>query len=1558
MAPPFRSLYQKRSSDNVAAHPMLVRHWSSFSILGASNFKMKRALILLFLSPLFSLAQNSGDTANVPYWIDMMQDPDVNFYTTQRAFNTYWKNRPLSRANGFKAFKRWEWFMEGEVNPDGTYRDRNDMEREFRRFDRLYNTAHNSPGFSAQSTNGIWTNLGPIALPANGTGQPNGMGRINCVGLHPSDTATILIGAPNGGIWKTTDHGTSWTSNSDTLFSMQVSNIRFNPLDPNIVYAGTGDRDAGSRSQKGVLKSTDGGTSWLISNNGMGNRTVGMIILHPSMPDTILAATNAGIYKSVDAGANWSRKSSNTSNYKDIVFQPNNPQVVYATEGGRFYRSTDVGESWTQITSGLPSGTRGVIGVSEDDSAMVYLVLAQGSAYKGTYRSTDGGLNFTTRSTTPNIMDWSTTGSGTGGQAWYDLDVAVDPNDADVLYVGGVNIFKSSDGGSTWTIEAHWVGSGGADAIHADQHALEWSSDGERLYVGNDGGIYYLDHKDDWIDISSGIAITEIYKIGQARHDEDMVINGYQDNGSAIYYGPSNWSTEIGGDGMECAVDPADVNYVYGTVYFGRIFRSQNGGSSFGTIAGSGINGITESGAWVTPYTLAEGNPNQMFVGFRNIWRSDSVKVNGTGNVSWTKLSNNLGGTNSQTIRVVEHSPADPNLLYFARADRKLYRTDSAQASSPNWVDLSSGLPINAMPSDIEAHPYLDSVVYITLSNKVYKSTDFGVSWTDISSNLPSISFRSIVYDENSKEGLYVGGTPGIYYRDSSMTNWTSFYDGFPLDVSVNELEIYYDTIQPALSKLRAATYGRGLWSSDLYDNGTNKPIADFKSSRTESCPNQFIDFTNRSAYNPTSFSWSIQPAYYQLASGQSLADRNIAVKFDSVGYYSVQLTASNANGSDSVLKINLIHISDSVQASNCVTSTVNGAGYGIGISRIQIANLDHRSSGFDGSNSYHDYSCDGVAYLKPNTDYEIAVTVGSYNDENVEVFIDYNDDGDFTDPGEMVSNFSRGRNVRLDTFRTRSNVRKNQFLKMRVVSDFWGLNGNPCDTLGYGESQDHLVYFDVPELQIYQDATALCQGDTFSFRAEVIGRMDSLKWDFGAGAVPRYGMGFGPHEVSYPQAGLYLPTATLNANNSKSMFVTSWAYPLASLTLDTLGSFCETDSVELELTDTLGLQNVSIHWFLNGSAMSFADSVLTLDSLSLADSGAYWVVTNNLGCADTTSPVMVDVYPRPHVNITVNDTAQCMVGNQFDFRSNLILSSGTASYGWLFGDGSNGGVADPSHVYTQDGQFNIILWVESDQGCEDSAFYQVSVHPQPQLSYSANDTSLCENGHSFSLQNTSSISGGSLTALWDLGDGTTSSSDSVTHSYSSSGIYRVELSLESDWGCLDSTFFNLEVLEQADPQFTYSLIAPATYLFEPTDSTLASYLWTFGDGDSSVVVKPRHNYTVNGQYDVELFMDNLNQCADSNTLSLEVATVGFDEDDENGIRIFPNPSQGKFILQQDGNWEILGLVNELGQEVQFELIRTDEVNFELLVPSRGAFLLHLKNASLEKDINYRLIVN
>lgn len=840
--------------------------------------KLYRLLIFSIVSCILTfLASESSDAQQIPQagtsnensdWIGMMQDENARFRDVSDAFYRYWKGRTDYKGNGWKVFKRWEYINESRVLADGKLQAPGYVLDEYTRY-----TANYNPGRSAS---GNWTLVGPEGYPVNGTTQPTGMGRVNAVAFHPTDADIIYVGAPSGGIWKTTDGGSTWINLSADLPSLGVSSILIDPVDPDIIFIGTGDRDAADAPGIGVYKSTDGGASWLASNTGMGDKTVGMMVMHPSNPDIILASTSGGVYKTTNGGISWTAKLA-PGNFKDIKFKPGDPSVVYAiytssTYGAKLYRSSNTGEGWSHITSGIPdggtaaAGARMVIGVSAANPACVYLVqITQSNRnFRALLRSTDSGLNFSIQSTSPNIFDYACDGSGTASQATYDLCVTVDPNDADIVYVGSINNWKSTDGGVTWNIVSHWIGSTYgttcAASLHADQHVYEWSPLTGNLYVGHDGGLHTTnDGGATWTNLSDGLAINQIYKIGQSATTDGLVIFGQQDNGTAVSNG-STITTVIGGDGTESAIDYSDPAYRYGCYVMGDLKRSANG--LYYPIA-EAVNGITETGPWVTPYILHDTDPNTMFAGYQNVWRTNNVKTSSYTAVTWSAISTGEVGNCS----VIEQSPADVDILYVVRSG-EIQRTDNANdpAGSVTWTYCS--LPDGYTPSDLEAHPSDPDIIYATAGYTVYSSNDKGVTWTDMDPNysLPSLFINCLVYDEYSNEGIYIGNQAGVWYKDAGMTDWMLFSTGLP-PVDVRELEIFYDPVGTQ-NRIKAATYGRGLWQSDLIETGILNP-AGFTA--TASSQSQ-IDLTwdlNPSSDNVL-LAFSTTPAFGTPADGTS----------------------------------------------------------------------------------------------------------------------------------------------------------------------------------------------------------------------------------------------------------------------------------------------------------------------------------------------------------------------------------------------------------------------------------------------------------------------------------------------------------------------------------------------------------------------------------------------------------------------------------------------------------------------------------------------------------------
>ncbi len=833
-------------------------------------------------------------------WRASMHDPTTNFFVIQDSFANEFEGKPYTKGQGIKQFRRWEYYWQGRVDAMGNFPTAGNVLSEMHKY---YSSHTDSRNYLSGSGN--WSLLGPTAKPLNGTGQPNGNGRLNCIAFDPVDPNVLYVGAPSGGFWKSIDNGLTWTKYSTGLTRLGVSSIVVHPTNPNIIYLGTGDRDGGDAPGYGVWRSTDTGLTWSARNNGMGNQTVNEINMDPNNSNILIASTNNGIYRSIDGGSSWTQVFSG-HNCKDIVMHPTNSNIIYAA-GTNFYRSLDNGQTWTQITAGVPTGVqRLALAVSLHQPNYIYILAGGANGLVALCRSTNSGISFTTRSNSPNILGYSNTGADNNSQAWYDLVLAANPTNANEIYVAGVNVWKSTNGGQNWSIVGHWTGSG-ADDVHADHHALEFSPHNNTLFNGNDGGIYQTtDAGVSWNELSSGLYIAQIYKIGVSQQKQDQVINGYQDNGTSINEG-SDFITEIGGDGMECIIDPNDNNYMYGALYYGDIRRSTNGGNNFNSIVGP----INETGAWVSPYTLDPNNANRMYAGFDNVWRNDAVRST----ANWIQISNFSGTSNMTDMQL---APSNSSVMYVSRArnGERFFRTANAAAANPTWTNLSGALPVNATPKDIEIDVNDPSHLFIAIGNDIYESTNSGNSWVNFSGSLPNISLNTIVIDKDSPiDAMYVGMDVGIYYRDNTLTDWLMYATGLP-NVEVSELDIYRN-VSECKSTLYAATYGLGLWKADLKDPGSIAAVACFETSQTNLCTGDRVDLTDLSSFSPSSWAWTISPASFSFVSGTNASSQHPKVVFNAAGTYSIQLTATNATGTDVATKPNSIVVNNSINASS-----------------------------------------------------------------------------------------------------------------------------------------------------------------------------------------------------------------------------------------------------------------------------------------------------------------------------------------------------------------------------------------------------------------------------------------------------------------------------------------------------------------------------------------------------------------------------------------------------------------------------------------------------------------
>jgi hypothetical protein len=717
-------------------------------------------------------------------WAEVSSSVTPNFYRMKTSGDDALNAVKTQKGKGFKAFKRWEKYWDQRVFSDGSFPPANLVQKNWE----LYQV---EKSLSALIPGSSWTSLGPNSS----SGGYAGIGRINRLTFHPSNSSIIFACTAGGGLWKTTNGGTSWVPLTDNLASIGTSGLVINPTDPNIMYLATGDGDGADTYSYGVLKSTNGGLTW----NATGlTFTTGTVIYklqqHATDPNILLAGTNGGLYRTANGGTSWTKVVASGQFYDIEALSATN--MVAVTKGG-FYRSTDSGATWVLVTT-ISSTGRIALAVSASNPDFVgALVSNTSNGFKGFYASVDGGLTYTLRSSTPNLMGWETNGSDSGGQAWYDICMAVSPTDVNQIIVGGVNTWKSTNGGVSWSIMTNWYQTSTVPAMHADQHDLIFLNS-STIYAANDGGIYRSTNNGvSWTDLTNGMSISQLYRAGAAQTDT-RIIAGLQDNGTKLRSTTGTWSDEIGGDGMDCAIDPTNASYMYGTLYYGDIQRSTNGGSSWTSITPS----TGTDGAWVSPVLLDPVNPATIYLGYKDLMKSTD---RGT---TWSAIS--AGQTGGNFISNIAVAPSNPLVIYISWG--------TAMAKTVNggtsWTTIT--MPISSQISSLLVDPTNPNNLYATYSNftassKVYFSNNGGTSWTNISGTLPNIPANKIIYQTGSNGALYLGMDVGIYYRDNTQTDWSLYNSGLP-NVEIFDLEIRYSD-----KKLIAATYGRGLWESPLY---------------------------------------------------------------------------------------------------------------------------------------------------------------------------------------------------------------------------------------------------------------------------------------------------------------------------------------------------------------------------------------------------------------------------------------------------------------------------------------------------------------------------------------------------------------------------------------------------------------------------------------------------------------------------------------------------------------------------------------------------------------------
>ncbi|MFN6039267.1 MAG: WD40/YVTN/BNR-like repeat-containing protein, partial [Bacteroidota bacterium] len=773
---------------------------------------MKKIYLLLIAIIPVALIGQTKDYAS------LMDDPNASLADIQKAFQLNWAGKDRkSKGKGFKAFKRWEYFHQNRIDNSG--KPLNGSIQNYSEYKTYFGLNGNNSaqriGNIQANVSGTWTYIGP----ANGISTNGGAGRTNFIRFDPNNSSIIYTGSPAGGLWKSVNGGQSWSPLADEFASIGCSDIVIDPTNSNILYLATGDSDGKDTYSIGVLKSTDAGLTWSATGlmfNVNQSYTIAKMLIDPINTQIVYAATSNGLMKTVDGGVNWVSIRSN--GFKDIEFKPFNSNTIYATAGASFWFSKDAGVTWSATPTNFGTSIgRSCIAVTPADSNYIYILGSLGASgtaddygFGGIVRSVNGGQSFTLRSSTPNVLGWSTSGNDQGGQGWYDLALACSPINKDVIFTGGINLWKSTNGGTTLTNCSNWWGSG-TGYVHADQHGIEFfPGSGTTVFVANDGGVFKSTNTgSSWSDISNGLKIAQQYNLGVSQTNASLTLTGWQDNGSNLHNG--NASGEVlGGDGFECIISHANANEMYAELYYGDISKSTNGGSSFSNIVSSGGTGVDEDGAWNTPYIQHPTNPGTLLVGKSQVYRTTN------GGNTWSQVGTL---TNNGNLSKMAYAPSNPNYIYVTNGFGLWVTTNGSTFT--NKTNLLPALNITGFAID----PTNPNIVYCSSSgyssgNKVFLTTDAGNTWTNYSAGLPNVPCNHIVFQNNSYDALYLATDIGVFYRDSTMSHWMAYSNGLPNTI-VSELEI-----QVSNGKLRAATYGRGLWETDLFTPPSAAPVA------------------------------------------------------------------------------------------------------------------------------------------------------------------------------------------------------------------------------------------------------------------------------------------------------------------------------------------------------------------------------------------------------------------------------------------------------------------------------------------------------------------------------------------------------------------------------------------------------------------------------------------------------------------------------------------------------------------------------------------------------------
>ncbi|MEZ5466456.1 MAG: hypothetical protein R3F18_02155 [Lysobacterales bacterium] len=674
-----------------------------------------------------------------------------------------------------------------------------------------------------------WTLVGPVGF--NSRIEPTWgqmSGRVRAMAIDPTNSNRLLLGTATGGVWLSSDAGASWTALTDSQPSLAIGAVAIDPSNPNVFYAGTGEGN-GSYYGVGILKSTDAGASWTViganefnrgSIAGLAVSPDGNVVVACALAGNFLGASASprgdvgGVYRSTDGGQTFTQTQNNFCSGLAVAGANFNIMYHSATGVGAangLYKSTDGGATWTHLTSAVNGAEveRLAIGVSPDGNR-VYI----GGKVGGDVvlqNSSDGGSSWSTplATTIPEEVNAASFQLYCEKQCGYDNAVAVNPFNLSDVFYAGVGSYRSTDGGATFTqVGANNTGGG---PLHVDHHLVLFDPNSQGvIYSGNDGGIYRsADNGATWTSIGGTLATLQPYHVSLHPSNREILYTGNQDNGTTRRTDSNVWTEIGGGDGGYSAVNHANPQIVYSSATNLSLSKSDNGGETNNAAITQVPKEANEPVAFIAPFVMDPVNPEILYAGTSRLWRTAD------GAQTWTAISPALATNAEAYITQIAIARSDTSVIYTVASDGSVARSNAAGFAQINKAPLPG-----RYASAIAISPTDPNTAYVGFSGfndttpstpgHIFKTTDAGASWTDVSANLPDVPVNALAINPGAADEIYAGTDTGVFISLDGGGSWARMTGGLP-NAGVSTLAVNATT-----NLLVAGTYGRSVWRTDL----------------------------------------------------------------------------------------------------------------------------------------------------------------------------------------------------------------------------------------------------------------------------------------------------------------------------------------------------------------------------------------------------------------------------------------------------------------------------------------------------------------------------------------------------------------------------------------------------------------------------------------------------------------------------------------------------------------------------------------------------------------------